>query len=221
MRATLRSSAESDLIFLRGDKNIPLDIQFTLVTNGLNTLGRLATLEDEKAVFRKAVAELAEINLETATAKKKLVVSDHVQCWSAAKNFIEAENELKANAAASSSDIPLPLPKRTYQAMAAAYVEANGKISDREAPGKPLMAMTLSMVQDNDPIAEPLTHIASKADGEDDITFDEADYSGAIKGVHRKVKVVPLPKDPEELRMRYTIIENALLYAQFKHSNRS
>ena len=149
------------------------------------------------------------------------MVSDIVQCWSAAKNLIEAENELKANAAASSSDIPLPPPKRTYQAMAAAYVEANGKISDREAPGKPLMAMTLSMVQDNDPVAEPLTHIASKAEGEDDVTFDETDYSGSIRGVHRKVKIVPLPKDPEELRMRYTIIENALLYAQFKHSNRT
>ena len=75
------------------------------------------------------------------------------------------------------------------------------------------------MVQDNDPIAEPLTNVASVADGEEDITFTDSDFTGALKVHQRKVKFVAPPCDAEELRTRYKVLENALLYAQFKNGS--
>ena len=81
------------------------------------------------------------------------------------------------------------------------------------------MAKTLAMVQDNDPVAEPLTSIASVADGEEDVTFTDADFTGSLKVHSRKIKYVAPPADAEELRTRYKVMENALLYAQFKNGS--
>ena len=112
-----------------------------------------------------------------------------------------------------------PMPKRIYAQMAAAFQEEHGKPTDQEAPGHTLVETTAAMIDNGDPQAESLTNVTSKEDGEDVMTIAHSDTSGAMKQVQRKIKTVPLPVDPEELRTRYKVLENNFLYTQFKFSN--
>ena len=217
MRKELSELASADLIFMLSEHGVPLETMHVLAKRGVKTVGRLAALEDKRDVFRKTIAELADINPE-AGIEGNMIVTDLVQAWEAANHTVKAELETKASHNASGSDIPLPIPKRTYNAMEAAYKEQYGKLKDTAAPGLPLMALTLDMVENNAPHAEPLANVASEADGEDDLVFDVHDPKGAVRSVHRKIKKVAQPAGPEELRRRYAVLENAFLYAQLKHS---
>ena len=218
MRKELAQLADADLIFMMSEHNVPLATMHTLAKRGVKTIGRLAALEDNRGEFRTTITELADINMQVMGVEGKMIVTDLIQVWEAANHTVKAELETKASHAASGADIPLPIPKRTYNAMEAAFKEQNGKLKDTAAPGLPLMALTLDMVETNAPYAEPLANVASKADGEDDLVFDVHDPRGAVRSVHRKIKKVPVPTGPEDLRRRYAVLENALLYAQLKHS---
>ena len=86
--------------------------------------------------------------------------------------------------------------------MAASFKGYHGKPTDAEALGRPPMELTSTMIQYDDPIAFPLTPVASKEDGEDVMTLTHVDVTGSVKEVQRRVKVASLPTDAESLRCK-------------------
>ena len=108
----------------------------------------------------------------------------------------------------------MPVPLRDYAAMEWAHRQAFGETSENEAPGKPLVDILTEQVVHNDPKAIPLTHMASAADGEEEVLATDFDLTGALRGHRRKVKVVGLPMTTEQLRVRFKRLENAMLYLQ-------
>ena len=152
MRRELAKLADADLIFMLSEHGIPLEVQHKMAKRGLKSIGRYAALEDKREAFRETIAAIAEIDVKDNPVDSKIMLSDLVQAWEAANHTVKAELESKASHAASGSDIPLPIPKRTYHAMEAAFKEQNGKIKDSAAPGLPLMALTLDMVESNAPL---------------------------------------------------------------------
>ena len=49
------------------------------------------------------------------------------------------------------------------------------------------------------------------------MTLTHADVTGSVKEVQRRVQLVPLPSDAEELRAKYKAPDNCFLYAQYKY----
>ena len=142
MRAALKAygPATAELIFLLSDNDVALEHQFNLVSGGVTTVGRLAVLEDDREEFRKTAAELAKINLREGGAASKVIMTDIIQAWEAAKLVLKAELEQKAAVSAAPSSAPALILTRTYDMMAASYKEANGQKANDELPGEPIMA---------------------------------------------------------------------------------
>ena len=128
MRAELKAygPATAELIFLLSDNDVTIEHQYHLIKGGVTTIGRLAVLEDDREEFRKTAAELVKIDIRTGGAASKVVMTDIIQSWEAAKLVMKAELERKAAAAASSGAVPIPIPKRDYAMMGAAFTEQHG-----------------------------------------------------------------------------------------------
>ena len=105
--------------------------------------------------------------------------------------------------------------------MSAAYRDEHGKDGDHELPGRPLMSKRLEDIEDNDPEADALNEIASKAEGEDDMLLAETDIAVALRAATRKTKTVPAPANSEQLRRRYKIEDNSFIYAKYKHGSKT
>ena len=217
MRTYLAEKVESELLFIWGEKEIELADQYKLAQARVTKLSRFASIEDDRDKFRALMTKLCALDPESVDGR--IVLSDLVTCWEAARTMNKAEIESKAQAAISGSKNQVPVPKRTYLAMESAFRKDNGKKPPSELPGEPLMTSRLAMIEDNDPKAEPLSDMASLEDGADEITFAECDISGALRRGTRKMKQVPLPDDPEKLRAYYIVMENSFLYARYRHNN--
>ena len=94
-----------------------------------------------------------------------------------------------------------------------AFKNSFGERPEDQLPGKPLMARLLEEAEDDDPQAEGLEEVASKQDGDIDVTVTEPDISGHLKTSSRKAKRIPLPRDAEELRLRYRALDNSYIFA--------
>ena len=138
MRVYVQEHCSADLAFFFSDLKMALDIQYKVVKNGINTVGRMATIEDNAGDFKKTIAEAAEIDAKNGGLAAKIALSDLKQIWKACQERNAAEMQAHAAHAASSGSIPMPTPLRDYAAMEWAHRQAFGETSDNEAPGKPL-----------------------------------------------------------------------------------
>ena len=220
MRSYIQGHCQADLSFLFTDIKLALDVQYNLVKNGISTIGRMATTEDNAEDFKKAIAEAANIDIRGGLASK-IALSDLKQIWKSSQERHSAEMQAHAAHAASSGSIPMPVPLRDYAAMEWAHRQAYGDTNENEAPGKPLVDLLTEQVVHNDLKALPLTLMASAADGEEEVLAADFDLAGALRGHRRKVKVIGLPVNTEALRTRFKRLENAMLYLQLKHNSKA
>ena len=81
------------------------------------------------------------------------------------------------------------------------------------------MARRLQDIEIDKPVAEPLTEVASLAEGAEDCVFHETGSDGTLRAQTRKVKQVPMPETTDNLRLRHQLVENSSLKAKLKRGN--
>ena len=107
-----------------------------------------------------------------------------------------------------------------YAAMRSAVEQTLGRLKDKEAPSKSLVAAKLEQVEDGAPIAEDLREATSFEDAEVEA------YSAVIDPGSNTLKIRPgkcsttPPRTPEELRLRRRRLGLAWAFIRTRHSNR-
>ena len=193
MKVFLTQSVDPDLLFAWSQNDVDLEHQFALAKVKITTLGRFASIEDQREPFKKLIRETC--SLDDATVPGKVAMADLITAWQTAQNMSKAEIEKKSRAAVGTG-VKVPMvPKRTYSAMAAAFKADCGKKDDCELPGETLVGLISAMIEDNDPVALPLTDVVSLEDGFEVVTYNDTGPDGLSRAHQKKVKKVPLPSD--------------------------
>ena len=107
------------------DIKLSLIVQYNIVRAGINTIGRMATIEETAEEFKKTIAEAAGLELKGGL-ESKIALSDLRQVWKAAQERNSAEMQAQAAHAASSGSLPMPVPLRDYAAMEWAHRQTYG-----------------------------------------------------------------------------------------------
>ena len=220
MRAEIVKYGSSDFVFMLNEEEVPLEIQHRVITAGIKNLKIFAALEETRADFKKTMGEIARLDPASDNIEEKIAAASLMAAWQTAKDRVEAEGKAKAAADASGSSLPQPLGKKALHAMENSFVEIYGRFPESETAGETMMARRLQEVENDRPMAEPLTEVASVAEGCEEIAFHETGPDGGIRTQTRKIKKVPLPVDTEDLRLRHKLLENSFLKAKLKHGSK-
>ena len=137
--------------------------------------------------------------------------------WDDCKEYIARDVTRRAEARA--SNFPLPINTLEHQAMKGAYEAKYGELDNEEVPGKHYLGMKMLDIDEDEPRAEDLKQVASKADGEVDYLMADVGGDGVMK-VRRGTKEGSAPTNAEELRKKHRLMGTTWAFLQSKHANR-
>ena len=75
-------------------------------------------------------------------------------------------------------------------------------------------------MENNEPRAEPLSEVLTVNEDEGEVLRTVWDTSGNLKAI-TVGSTIPLPSNPEELRIRVVVMGNAWIFVSVAHSNRA
>jgi hypothetical protein len=209
---------QPDLRFLFEEVGVRQEVQGVLGHLGFGRMNRFAGLESSVEAVRTVLQ--TEFGLDpTVTLVARGDMCDLLAAWEAAKMQTKKEAELKVEA--NFNETSRPASTGETKAMLAAHEAVRGVLEHRLVPSRYLLGKKLEELMENQPEVERLVDITSKEDGDEDVLLPQLGKDGRIfvkKGAKKEVKV---PKDPEELRLRYRLLTNAWMFAQSRHPNRN
>ena len=107
------------------------------------------------------------------------------------------------------------------ECMRSAVEAKHGRLKDREAPSKGMIASKLEQVEDGAPIAEDLREVTSFADSEVEAYNAIIDPSMGFLRIRPGKTTTTPPSTPEELRLRHRRIGLAWDFVKARHSTRA
>ena len=108
-----------------------------------------------------------------------------------------------------------------YATMRSAVEAKHGRLKDREAPSKGMIASKLEQVEDGAPIAEDLRKVTSFADSEVEAYNAIIDPSMGFLRIRPGKTTTTPPSTPEELRLRHRRIGLAWDFVKARHTTRA
>lgn len=108
-----------------------------------------------------------------------------------------------------------------YATMRSAVEAKHGRLKDREAPSKGMIASKLEQVEDGAPIAEDLREVTSFADSEVEAYNAIIDPSMGFLRIRPGKTTTTPPSTPEELRLRHRRIGLAWDFVKARHTTRA
>jgi hypothetical protein len=217
MAEYLTNNAEPELTYILCEVEVPLKLQFDLVTAGYKSTRRFAAIEDTKAEVRVALREAIALD-PAASAEARLSMALLVAAWDLCQASSKKDIELRAESRVTGLSRHVPVNDRL--AMRKILENKIGKLPDDEIPGTGYLTFKLEEVESNDPKASPLEDIAHLEHIMDtDLTIG-LDSAGAFRTVRKKSKV-DVPLTPEHYRKRMRVECNLWMMVSSKFSSRA
>ena len=198
------SAASSDLKFLFDREGVAAEVQTGIFDAGISTVRQFAALVPDVAALRKCLVE--DFGMSDSNLAGKVAISKVVVVWETAK--VRSEKAAEAEAECEVRQEPKPVRNNDYTRMKEAYETKYWKLGNDHLPAKSYLEKISEVVEKAEYRAEPLTEVANKEEDDVDMLRAIWDTSGAIKAV-RSYPKVPMPRDPEELRQRITLLGTA------------
>ena len=210
------AAVDSALRFLMDEAGVSAEGQKKVYASGFDSLRSFAGIDESAAGVREALKQMG-LDASTNLAMRKDVAL-LVSVWESSRTQRSYQEKNKQEARAGGQ---LRLVQTTeYAAMRSAVEQTLGRLKDKEAPSKSLVAAKLEQVEDGAPIAEDLREATSFEDAEVEA------YSAVIDPGSNTLKIRPgkcsttPPRTPEELRLRHRRLGLAWAFIRTRHSNR-
>jgi hypothetical protein len=217
MAEFLTNNAEPELTFILSEVEVPLKLQYDLVTAGYKSTRRFAAIEDTKAEVRVALKDAIGLD-PAASAEARLGMALLVAAWDLCQASSKKDIELRTESRVTGLSRHVPVNDRL--AMRKILENKAGKLPDDEIPGTGYLTFKLEEVESNDPKASPLEDIAHLEHSMDtDLTIG-LDSAGAFRTVRKKSKV-DVPLSPEHYRKRMRVECNLWMMVSSKFSSRA
>lgn len=207
-----------DLRFLLSERGVSPEVVGQLEASGLVTLSLFYLSADTKAEVRTLLRaqpfNLAPdaVGIDAAERLRRTVAQAQIlDAWVAAEARIKERTATEATQRAGS--LPLTLPSGEQVAIRRRYEEIHGRVEDSAFPSEALIDRRLQEVEQHNLVAEPLTEVTSRAEGNDDPMSAVFDKDGSLR-LRKGSSKVPLPADSEALRRRLNVLAVSFVIAK-------
>ena len=156
--------------------------------------------------------------MDTGLANRALAAS-FVVAWQAAQARIKGRAELELEAAAQLCEWAKPIAQTDYMAMRQAFALKFGEPEDKHVPAKEYIERKLHELETGEFRAEPLSEVLSRDEIHPETLVPQWDSKGTIV-LKKASSKGALPANPEQLRLRLTVMASALLMIQLHHPGR-
>lgn len=220
MQQYVMQNGDSDLTYILGESQVPLEQQYDLVLAGYPTIRQWAGYDETRVAVRAAL--IVEFGLDaTAAAPQgplaRKALAALVGSWELARDQLSREAQLRAEAKV--LRITRPVATQDKTGMRRAVEGLFGKIPKREMPSSDYISIKLEEMENNEPTASALDEVTSEIDIETVDVTAGLDLSGKIQILRKRVKSV-LPANPEAFRQRLRVERNLWLLMAAKFSNK-
>ena len=103
--------------------------------------------------------------------------------------------------------------------MRQAFAAKFGDLEDRHIPAKEYIEKKLAELESGEFRAEPLSEVISRDEVDPDTLQTHWDAKGTLS-IRRGGSKTAMPSQPEQLRLRLTVLQNALIMIQLRHPGR-
>ena len=143
-------------------------------------------------------------------------VASYLVAWQTAKTRIK----MQAEATSRLREWAKPIPQTDYVALKHSYAKTFGELEEKQLPSKEYLQKKLHELENGEFRAEALTEVVRRDEVDPDTLMPVWDAKGHIT-VKRGNTTVAMPTGPEQLRMRLTVMANALIMMKRKHTARN
>lgn len=211
--------ADADLLWVWQQNEVPLDVQWELVTLGYGTIRKFSGVEDSRASVRAAFA--ADLKLDVAAVAPagpaaRIALASLVAAWESSRDQIQRETQLRAESKALNIQRPIGIQERSI--MRKALEVKYGRLQSHEVPSAEYLACKSEEIETGEPSAATLDEITSLDDTEGQSLQATLDISGSLKILKKKGKIA-LPSTSEEFRARIKVEANTWMMLGLKYTN--
>ena len=216
-QAAARDSAGSDLQYHLAEIGISDEVQVALYAIGITSLRVFAGLDESRAKVRECL--LNDLGLDSADGMpQRLQVALLISAWEAARVQLSAGELAKVEAKAHA--LPRPVGATELAAMRKVAELKLGSLKGNEVPSKALIGLKLEAVEENEPKVEDLREVSSLEDVESEALTGVIDATSGVFRVRKGSNSIPMPSNPEGLRLRHRRIGLAWTFVASRHTNR-
>ena len=201
----------SELLFVLTSSQVPLYVQAKVASLGVTDLVVLAKVADTAAMFREFCTDDLTI---APVGAGKVLTSRLIGAWEAAelrgikRKHEEAEQRV--------GDQPRRLQKPVHTNLLRAFKQVYPKVSEDEVPSKLYIETKLEEIEDDDLVAELLSCVLVKEEGDDGEFGMELRPNGTFCMRKKGKTSSAAPKTSEELRTKYEVMANAWCMVKIK-----
>ncbi|OLP78827.1 Polyadenylate-binding protein, cytoplasmic and nuclear [Symbiodinium microadriaticum] len=215
MEASLQKGS-SDLRFLLTHHKVSDEVQAKLFEAKIDTVPRFAAFVSDATDLREVLKSDLEIDPASSLALRAQAAS-LVVAWETAK--VRVKSQAEAEATNEVREWAKPIPQTDYIAMRHAFATQFGELEDKHIPAKEYIEKKLHELETGEFRAEPLTEVISRDEVDPDVLLPTWNASGTLS-IKRGGSRTTAPSGPEQLRLRLTVLQNALLMIKLKHPGR-
>ena len=206
----------SELRFLLVHHKVSDEIQCELYQNGIDSIAKFAASATDEADLKQMLKDSFSID-PSASLKLRAQAAGVVVAWKTAT--LRVERQAEAEATNEVRDAAKPIPSTDYIAMRQAFAAKFGDLEDRHIPAKEYIEKKLAELESGEFRAEPLSEVISRDEVDPDTLQTHWDAKGTIS-IRRGGSKTAMPSGPEQLRLRLTVLQNALIMIQLRHPGR-
>ena len=207
----------SDLRFLLTNHGIQDAHQGALFEAGVDTMAKFAAFVTTAADLVEVLKK--EFSLDPATSlANRAQVASYTVAWQSAQARTKQQAEVEATS--ETREWAKPIPVSDYIAMRQRFAKAFGEPEDKHIPAKEYIEKKLAELEAGEFRAETLGEVLSRDEVDPDVLVPHWDAKGHLS-VKKGSSSVAMPTGPEQLRLRLTVMYNALAMIKLKHPGRN
>eukprot|EP00435_Cladocopium_sp_Y103_P043568 s631_g12.t1 len=206
----------SDLRFLFERNEVDRGVMAKWFHAGVTSLERFANMAKDANDLADVLRE--HLGLDQAASLENRVKVAAVTCaWVNAKTRVQRSAEVEAEL--DTKEWRKPVVSSEWLAMKAGLEKALGALDDKTLPAKEYVEKKLQEVESSDYRAEEMVEVISRDEADPDTLIPQFDTKQNLT-VRRGSTKSKDPENPESLRVKLTIMRNALMMIALKHTNR-
>ena len=209
-RVELLAKLDPDFHGLLQRKEVGATQQALLSRAGCKSLSRFAAVADTRAQLRNFLQN----TLQMDPATQAMEIASLVDAWEGSKVRMEVRH--RAEAEASSSNLPMALQKVEVQDLRKKFENSHYQLEDEVAPVPSTLELLCDQVENGEFKVMMLVQFLSREDAEVDPIGAVIDKSGTVK-VRKGYGETKEPQSSEELRQRLRVMARAYIMTGMKY----
>ena len=194
------ATVSAELQFMWSEREVPAELQATLATQGIKTLGVFGSIVDTREQLRDTLKLMLDIDPSEAGIAADIMIQRRVNLariidsWETARKRISERDRISAEQRA--SRLPITLERGQHVMLRQKFEAEHGRLKDHAFPCHAMVERRMEEIDEGEPKAELLSDVISVEEAVEDVVGAVIDKKGTWK-TKKTTKSVALPTTSE------------------------